>query len=208
MNVFSFSSSPMQNCSYRTVQLFVIDGEKLLLVHEKGDEEVENVKSNKGVKPPGSGLPGGGIDESKSEEYILSRLLRSLLPVYRIDENLFRGMTFNQDIEPKLFLTAVTEGIEETGLLICPLRVLFEEQNSRDHKVVVALGAVLGGSIQQRSIETNGCNWFNIQNLPWDTYRSHVKRIIKALKVLGRDDMALRVTIEEKPKNAMTQEEM
>ncbi len=207
MNVFSFSSPAP--CSSRTVQLFVLDGEKLLLVHEKGDEEVEGDKSNKSVKPPGSGLPGGGIDENKSEEYIVNRLRRSLLPVYRIEENLFMNMPLNPDIESKLFLTAITEGIEETGLLICPTRVLFEEQNSPEHKVVVALGNVLGGSILKRSIETNGCDWFNFQNLPWDTYRSHVKRIIKAFKVLGRDDLALKVTIQEKPKNTtMTQEEM
>ena len=193
----------------RTVQLFTydFDRQKVLLVHEKGDEE-EGTKgqTTEGKKPPGSGLPGGGVDENKSEEYLAGRILRSLLPIYKIEERFFREMPYNAEIELKLFLTAVTEGIEETGLLIRPVRILFDEKNGPRHEVIVALGQVIAGRISKRSIETDGCDWFDLYGLPWDTYYSHVWRIIRALKVLGRDDLAAKVTVQEKPKEKKTSE--
>lgn len=207
------STQNLVGCT-RTVQLFTydFDSQKVLLVHEKGDEVAGTMGSGiDGEKPAGSGLPGGGVDERKSEQVLLERILRAYLPVYKIEERFFREMPFNAEIELKLFLTAVTEGIEETGLLICPVRFLFEEQNSpehkiSEHKVIVALGQIIAGSIQKKSIETDGCDWFDLRGLPWDTYRSHVRRIIRALKVLGRYDLAAEVTVQEKPKEEKTSE--
>ncbi|MBI2063817.1 MAG: hypothetical protein HYT65_02395 [Candidatus Yanofskybacteria bacterium] len=195
----------------RTIQLFTFDpdSQKVLLVHEKGDEKAGTKElGTKGKKPAGSGLPGGGVDENKSEEILYERILRSLLPVYRIDEIFFREMPWDAEVELKLFLTAITEGIEETGLLIRPTRILFEDGNSfnHNHKVIVALGQVIAGNISKRSIETDGCDWFDTCSLPWDTYHSHVRRIIRALKVLGRDDLAVKVMVQEKPEEKKTLE--
>ena len=196
--------SGLKDCS-RTVQLFTFDfdNQKILLVHEKGDEKTGAKGPGPDVKIrklAGSGMPGGGIDENKSEHYLAECIQKSLLPIYRISGTSFREMPCDAEMELKLFLTAVTEGIEETGLLICPVRILFEEINGPGHKVVVALGRVTAGSICKRSIETDGCDWFDLHNLPWDTYHSQVRRIIRALKVLGRDDLAAKVTVQEKPK--------
>lgn len=212
MRVMLLNSKPVQSpvCA-RTVQLFVPDTpdfQKILLVHEKGDEEVGIKKPNaiKGNKPAGSGLPGGGIDETQSEQYLVGRILKSLLPIYRISETFFVRMNYNREIELMLYLTAITEGIEETGLLINPVRILFEEQNLPEHKVVMVLGQVIAGNVSKRSIETDGCDWFDLDKLPHDTYLSHTCRIIRSLKVLSRNDLAARVTIQWKPKEESREE--
>lgn len=212
------NSAPCQ----RTIQLFVLEGDKVILVHDKGDDKPAYndltgefvTKKHAGSKnhvsdssfidnkPPGWGLPGGGVDQGRSNEELYRQILR-FLPVFRIDESIFLNMPVNEAIDLKAFLVAIKEGIEETGLLICPLKTLFEERNAKNHKVIVVEGKVLGGHINKRSMETDDCDWFELGHIPEGTYRSHIGRILKALKSLGLNEVACKVMVDEKVKETV-----
>lgn len=191
----SLTSTPSKTM---TVQLLVTDEkDRILLVHERGEGvPARRAKPQIGSKPAGWGLPGGGIDEKKNEQQLLEQIMK-FLTVYRIEERCFKEMPYAEEIDLRLYLTAVKEGIEETGLLIYPVTILLEEPNSPSHMVVVMSGQFLAGEIQKRSIETDDCGWFNLEHLPHGIYQSHIKRILRGFKVLGRDDLVHKITIDE-----------
>lgn len=205
----SFLRTSADDVDTRTVQLFITDEDvaNVLLVHEK--EETGRTGSltdgRVGGKPAGWGIPGGGVNKTMADEDLVSQIFR-FLPVYGIEGKLFEQMQLGEGIDIVLALTAIKEGLEELGLLIIPVTILFEEQNFSNHKVVVMSGRVVAGKIQKRSIETDDCNWFPFNGLPQGTYHSHRRRIIRALKVLGRDDLAHKVTVEVEEEQVQARE--
>lgn len=166
-----------------TVQALILgDDGKILLVHERGAAESgKSLHIGGAGKPPGWGLPGGGVDQS--EEYLLKQIQR-FLPVYRLSEEKFFAILYNPAIiEP--ILTLIKECIEETGLLVHPRGILLKRKIASDHEVWVMQAEILDGKIEKSSVETDDCNWFPFDNLPEGTYSSHRWRISCALRELG-----------------------
>lgn len=171
-----------------TVQLFVPhkNGEnKILLVHEKGDD------GNDG-KPPGWGMPGGGVDD-KTEEEMLEQIIK-FLPVYsripmgeELEKMINEILNFKIVVDPKISWTCVKEGIEETGLVIRPERHLFMEPTNFYHGVEIIEGAVIAGKLSRKRLDIDDCGWFPIHDLPKGTYPSHRYRINKANEIVKKE---------------------
>lgn len=161
-----------------TVQAVIINSEgRILLVHEKGED---------GNKPAGWGMPGGGVD--RPIEYLALQIYK-FLPFFRINPEKWAAA---QEMEtevtnPLVMLTLIKECLEETGLLVFPKRILFEEANAPGHKVVVISAEIVDGEIQKRSLETDDCDWFDMDQLPEGIYGSHIRRIAQARAVLGQE---------------------
>lgn len=166
---------------------------EILLVHDRGEP---------GRKRPGYAMSGGSINGFTIESTIDQ--IFKFLPVYRIEfQDFYTVLETETGMGSLIFLTSIREGIEETGFLIRPVRVVLEEASNRifaslisnaSHKVVVVQAEIVAGNMQKRSIETDDCDWFPLSSLPRDTYRSHVERIKKVL--VGRN-IALAETEEE-----------
>ncbi len=85
------------------------------------------------------------------------------------------------------YITIVREALEETGLLVLPVRELFYntvKRSEREHTVVVLKCVIIAGKIDPRSIETDDCRWFPLNALPADLYRSHFLRILKGVPLI------------------------
>lgn len=183
-----------------TVQNVVIENEKILLVHEKDH-------TGEGGRCPGWN-PFGGNTEGWSVERTYRQII-NFLPVERIPEQDFLNLLeirldddffswlwnhkdykkFMPEIGQLIFLTAIREGIEETGLLVRPTTVLFEERTkSENHRLLVVHSERVSGMIQKRSLETDDCGWFELQVLPEGIYPSHRRRIALAVYKLGIRD--------------------
>ena len=186
------ADSPIEAITVQNLILRNNDTE-VLFVHDKGEPE---------GKRPGFAMPGGSIN-SFTVQSTIDQILK-FLPVYRIDFSHFKRllkMELNMDL--LVFLTSIREGIEETGFLIQPIRVVLEEASRNNlssllpnvaHKVVVVKGDVVAGELQERSTETDYCGWFPLTSLPADTYRSHVERI---KKIMPKANIRLAETDEE-----------
>jgi 8-oxo-dGTP pyrophosphatase MutT (NUDIX family) len=200
-----------------TVQAVILNAEnQILLVHERGED---------GNKPPGWGMPGGGVDKkSKALKSKILKLSRSggvqideddfsglqnpdsnisdglvigalqnqifnFLPFYGIDEaNWLRLLGMETQVQDLiLLLTLIKECLEETGFLVLPKQILFEESNAPGHKIMVMLAEIVDGKIQKRSLETDDCDWFPTDQLPAGIYGSHVRRISKARAALQEE---------------------
>ena len=178
-----------------TVQNLILrnNDSEILLVHDKGEP---------GGKRSGYGMPGGSINGFTFES-TLNQILK-FLPVFRIEFSDFRAVLETETgIDPLIFLTSLREGIEETGFLIRPIRVVLEEATNRNlsslianipHRVVVVQAEIVAGYINKRTVETDDCDWFSLSSLPQDLYRSHLERMKKAL--VGRN-IAIAETEEE-----------
>jgi hypothetical protein len=100
------------------------------------------------------------------------------------------------------YLTMIREGLEETGLLLCPVRELFSERVRRDeedHAIVVIKNRIVAGSIDGRSIETDVCDWYPLDGLPADIYRSHYLRILRGVRMIVQDPLIAKLGVEVAP---------
>ncbi|MFH1672436.1 MAG: NUDIX hydrolase [Pseudomonadota bacterium] len=184
-----------------TVQVLVgNEKNEILIVAEKGDAEERGNEERKG-KPPGSGLPGGNIltnCQKLRKTFFAEELIRgdvkqiiNYIDVEGIDQELFEEILRFENDFPKttigflIFLTAIRETLEETGLLVQPLSVLLQEEVGEGHLVIVVLAKYVAGKITKRTLETRDCNWTPLDRLPGDTYHSHEHRIVEALQRLG-----------------------
>jgi 8-oxo-dGTP pyrophosphatase MutT (NUDIX family) len=167
-----------------TVQALIVRDDRILLVHERGDEKKAHgtLHALKTEKPPGWGMPGGGVDKTKED---LLKQISRFLPVYKLNEEKFLAMPYNPGVGIEIFLTLIKECIEETGLLVCPKRVLFIQKISSDHEVIVMGAEILDGEVKKRSIEIDDCDWFPLGQLPEGIYQSHRRRISHALRKQG-----------------------
>lgn len=184
-----------------TVQSVVIEDGKILLVHEKDH-------AGEGGRRPGWNLFGGN-----TEEWTIERTYQQIinfLPIevdLSFDENYFRkflsedrmdNLFFSffknhpdyrnqmSQIGQLVYLTSIREGIEETGLLTRPKLVLFEElTRSEKHRLLVIHSVNVAGKIRERSLETDGCGWFDPRHLPEETFPSHRRRIERVIPLLG-----------------------
>src|SRR3989338_7165083 len=187
-----------------TVQNVVIQDGKILLVHEKDH-------AGEGGRRPGWNLFGGN-----TEGWDINRTYRQIinfLPVevdINLDEEFFRNFIRQERMDNEFFsffrthkeygnyvtllgsmvyFTAIREGIEETGLLVRPTAVLFEElTKSENHRLIVVHSEIVLGKIKKRSLETYDCGWFDLRNLPEGTFPSHRSRIALAVYKLGIRD--------------------
>lgn len=186
-----------------TIQNVVFNQEKqILLVHEKDH-------TGEGGRHPGWNLFGGNTEGWSIERTY--RQIINFLPVEverDLDEEFFKRF-LNEDkmdndffsffwahpefrnLMPQIgqlaYLTSVREGIEETGLLTRPELVLSEEKTrSETHRLLVVNSEIIQGNIRKRSLETDGCEWFDPRNLPEDTFPSGRRRIALAVYKLGR----------------------
>jgi 8-oxo-dGTP pyrophosphatase MutT (NUDIX family) len=174
-----------------TVHLLIEREGKLLLVFNRREPR---------GKPAGWGLPGGGIlpeeirniteldlSFDKLAQDALSNI-RGLMPKSgvsladlnsiinaRPDSHLMNWL--NDQLSLLIFLTAIREGIEETGLLLLPERIVWEGAVSMDHKVVIVKASVVAGRIVPGKAEIDDCDWFERGNLPEQFYLSHRKRL-------------------------------
>lgn len=184
-----------------TVQVLVgNEKDEILMVAEKGDIEERGDDGRRG-KPPGSGLPGGNIltiYQKSGGTFLAEELIQgdvkqivNYIDVDGIDRELFEEILRSENDFPKttigvlVFLTAIRETLEETGLLVQPLTILFEEEVGAGHIVIVVLAKYIAGQITKRTLETKDCNWIPLDRLPGDTYHSHEHRIVEALQRLG-----------------------
>ncbi len=189
--------------SEKTVKLLIrrtLDQkEQILLVHEKGEVAA-------GGKPAGWGLPGGGV---KSHEGDIFTQITKILPVeVRIpaEGGGVRLMTETEYVsflkmvtelpcisEPKVLLTAVKEGIEETGFLLKPVRELFREPTRGDHEVILVDCEIIIGRLSKHSTETDDVDWFELENLPQGNlpkglYKSDAGRIARGMEILRQPE--------------------
>lgn len=184
--------------THQTVRLVVIEDGKVLLVHEKND--------GFDSKPAGWGLPGGGVD-GKTEQELVELIFRFLpvysrIPVDKIRETFENVVNFSTDMDLRIFLVGVKEGIEETGLIIRPERKLYEKKDAPDHTVIVVNGKILGGKISTISTETDDCRWFSLSVLPAKLYVSHFSMIKRSVNILGlKDEVSKEEVIEKKEEN-------
>lgn len=187
-----------------TVQNVVIQDEKILLVHEKNH-------TDEGGRHPGWNLFGGntaGWNIKNSYRQIINFLpvevdinldeefFSNFLDQDRMDNDFFSFFgahkeycNFMPQIGQLIYLTAIREGIEETGLLVRPKSVLFEESTkSENHRLFVVHSEIVLGTKRKCSLETDDCGWFDLRNLPEGTFPSHRSRIALAVYKLGLRD--------------------
>lgn len=183
-----------------TIQNVVIQEKEIILVHEKDH-------TDEGGRRAGWNLFGGNTEGWSIERTY--RQIINFLPVERIPEQDFLNLLgirldddffswlwnhkdykkFMPEIGQLIFLTAIREGIEETGLLVKPKFILFEERTaSENHHLLVAHSEIVSGTIQKRSLETDDCGWFDLRALPEGIYHSHRRRIALAVYKLGIRD--------------------
>lgn len=166
----------------KTIRLVNIEDGQILLVHEKDDEFTE--------KPAGWGLPGGKLDSKATVEELLASIGR-FLPVYgrvpldQVESMLEKILDFVTDMDLRVFLVGVKEGVEETGLVIRPEKELFSRKNAPDHESVVLDSRVLGGQLSTHSVETDDCRRFPLEALPLGIYHSHFRMIQRAVQEMG-----------------------
>lgn len=171
----------------KTVQNFILKDGKVLLVHERGEP-------GEGGKPSGWGLPGGGVGVARTEEQILNQICKSLpvfggIPLEKLDQTMKTILDWEWNGEDlKVFLTAILEGLEETGFLIKPVRELLSEENAPGHQVVVVEGVIVLGELCRHSAETDDCAWFDLDRLPEGVYNSHIRRIAKARQIIEQQE--------------------
>ncbi len=187
-----------------TIQALIVnDNDEVLMVDEKGDGEilVNGAVKSKG-KPAGWGLPGGNIltvNQRTAKTFLISELLREcydqivrFIGVFDIDMEAFEEIIEAKNLFPEtpmgaLFaLTAIRETLEETGLLVQPVMVLYEERVGEGrHPVITVLARYVDGEIVKRTVETKDCKWTAFDRLPMDTYVSHERRMLSGLATLG-----------------------
>ena len=171
-----------------TVQAAIARGGKFLLVHDKGDAQYTGGDNRLPRKPPGWGLPGGGVDKTEPE---LIKRINDLLVLQKISKNYeeakrkLETIPYNSEIELPIFLTFISECLEETGFLVWPVRILFEEIVGFKHRVPVGEGRILAGALCKRSLEIDDCDWYCPNQLPEGTYNLHKIRINRAARILG-----------------------
>lgn len=186
-----------------TVRAFVLEENKVLLVHERENnvliEDPDGINpprrySGKRSKPQGWGLPGGNVDFNSSLEDLIGKLLKFIL-FFEIasdqkNASVILSSLFPERVESeeefRLLLELIRESLLETGFLIKPIRQLFrEEVGSSGHKVYVFHCEISAGKLQKRSVETDDCEWFELSKLPDGLFRSHLRRINKSCAILG-----------------------
>lgn len=184
-----------------TVQAFIYQGDKILLVHEK--EEGAPIEDPDGInrpkhcgkkgKPSAWALPGGSVEFGPSVEALIEKLAEFIC-FYKIAPDQEAAWvelskatpesTESED-EARLVLELIRECLLETGFLIRPLCLLFDHTNSSGHTVYVFHCQIVAGQLQRRSVETDDCRWFGLSELPTDLFWSHIARINKAASMLG-----------------------
>jgi len=192
--------SAMEERKSATVQAFIYQDDKVLLVHEKEEgasvkdpDEINKPKPGKKGKPSAWALPGGGVEFNPPFEALIQKLIEFIC-FYRIapDQEAARAElskaipeSAESEYEARLILELIRECLLETGFLVKPIRWLFDHINGPDHTVHVFYGQVVAGQLQQKSVETDNCQWFGLSELPTDLFHSHVARIYKATSMLG-----------------------
>lgn len=199
--------------SEKTVRLFLVrkveEREQILLVHEK-DERAQKDENGQSGKPGGWSLPGGGIKKSETEilkeiQNLLAAQVRAPKesggdrPLSRKEYDFYYEMFLDTPpfTELKVILTAVKEGMEETGLFVRPLRELFREAtpNSKNgHHSVFLACEVLAGILQPHSVETDDARWFDVERLPEGRlpdglYKSHRPWIERGLELFRHPEI-------------------
>lgn len=190
----------MEEQKSATVQAFIYQDGKILLVHEREEgglkedpDGVNRPRHYKKGKPSAWALPGGGVEFGPPVGALIQKLLEFIC-FYRIapDPEVARAELSNaipestgSEYEARLILELIRECLFETGFLVRPVRQLFDQANDPGHTVHVFCGQVVAGQLQQKSVETDDCRWFGLSELPDNLFRSHVARIDKAVSILG-----------------------
>jgi 8-oxo-dGTP pyrophosphatase MutT (NUDIX family) len=181
----------------KTVKVVIFHQGKVLLVHELG-------KSNR--KPPGWGLPGGGIfpdptakfdSVSRLREEIISEI-RERLNKAKIDlskEVPDTEMDRGNDFEDIVYLTAIKEVLEETHVFAMPRRIMFTyPKGDSGYENVYVNSVYIDGAIAKNTSETDDCDFFLPGNLPEGLYLSHATAIERAaVEMLGINSGDVRI---------------
>lgn len=160
---------------------------QLLLVHEKGERH---------GKPPGWGLPGGGVEPDETIEGIYKEII-ALLREHAMFKN--ELLIYIPRDNPET-LAVIRETLEETGFLVRVEReVLHEEKPENNHALILFKCAVIDGELKKSSVETDDSGWFFFDVLPEvdvdmdlskAVYSAEKNRIIQAVENLGiREDL-------------------
>ena len=206
--------------SEKTVRLLIRrrvgSEEQILLTHEK-DERAKKDERGQSGKSGGWSLPGGGIKKQEKEIFEEIKKLHAVQlrfpkegggdrhasqEEYAKYLEVFLGFNDPPVSELKVILTAVKEGLEESGLLIKPVYELFREptpNSFNNHELVLLDCEVVAGLLQTRSIETDDCRWFGTEKLPDGLYRKHgpwIKRGLEIVRQLEIDPDLLIETVE------------
>lgn len=173
-----------------------------VLAKKDGEVLMVSNKPEVGGKPAGWGFPGGSIltDEQKKrfgdfqfEELVDSALshIKEFMGRYDIPPHYLEGVLSSTSgiirdegdlVGVLIYLTAIREGLEETGLLFRPQSIAFDEMVAMDHRVVTVTAEIVAGEIVKVTDETNDCAWVDPNNLPEGSYRSHARRLETILK--------------------------
>jgi 8-oxo-dGTP pyrophosphatase MutT (NUDIX family) len=171
-----------------TVHLLVQQDGKFLLVLNKPEPH---------GKPAGWGLPGGSIlveNQNMKDlsfktladfaiEHIRTFMRYANIPQEKLDWILSQSTQIATDeIGLLIALTAIREGIEETGFLFMPKKVMFDSMTSITHRVVIVAADIVAGTMQKDTVETDDCDWFDIEHLPEKVYWRHKQRLDMILK--------------------------
>lgn len=171
----------------KTVKVLGFRDNRILLVREIGKA---------GGKPPGWGLPGGGILPDSLENYLTLGDLRrnmadqvmELLKLANIDltkEVPATEIDRSDDVEDMIYFTAIKEVLEETHLFLFPTRILFKVPKSPEYENVYVKGEYIDGNIVKITSETNDCDWFHLSDIPDGIYPTHAQVIQRAARELG-----------------------
>lgn len=180
----------------KTVKVVVVREGKILLVHELG-------KPNR--KPPGWGLPGGGIFPDPTGKVISLDELRyeiraqisELIKISGIDLSKKvpdSEFNMNDEIEEIIFLVALKEVLEETHLFVLPRRIMFRmPKGNFGYENVYIQGELVDGTIIKSTSETDDCDFFPPDMLPNGLYPNHAGAIYRALYFFDLSPEVIRI---------------
>lgn len=164
---------------------------RFLLVHEVSDPNWRR----KNGKPPGWGLPGGGVEPNESIQSISLEIIK-LLKAQRMFRN--ELLLYIPKNDP-FILAVIRETLEETGFLVRVEKEIFKEKHygrngdGNRHTVVLYKSEILSGELLKETPETDSAGWFFVNKLPRvdenlnrsdAIYCSEERRILQAVDIL------------------------
>jgi 8-oxo-dGTP pyrophosphatase MutT (NUDIX family) len=164
------------------VKVFVEnDRDQVLLVDERGKPK-ESLgtpsRTTEYDKRPGRGFPGGKVEGTVEDmERAIRRLLRrqgiGMEHMRSVGAGLKRFSGF-----PHVYLTAVKEALEETGMLVIPRDIELFERSAREVVWLVFAREVTNGTRQRLDPQIRGVGWYPTRQLPQGMY-ARAKRMVR-----------------------------